>query len=459
MTDQTGFAVNYAYDSAGRLSQLSDGSNQTIVAYTYDSAGRIARKTMGNGTYTTYAYDPAGNLLQLANHAANNAVNSSYAYTYDLLGRKTGMTAPDGVYSYGYDAAGQLTSVSLPGGGSVQYTYDAAGNRVSTVASGVTTDYSTNGLNEYTSAGGTAFAYDDDGNLVSKSGAGGTWNYVYDDENRLVGMTGSGNTWTYEYDSLGNRVAQTKNGQRTEYLIDPTGLGNVIAEFDGSGTLLAHYTYGFDLTSAVRSGGTASYYHFDGSGNTAQITGAAGNVLNSYSFLPFGEKVSSSETVSNPFTYVGQYGVRDEGNSLYFMRNRWYDPALGRFTEPDPLGIGGGDANLYRYVGNRPIGLIDPWGLKYTADDGFEQTSWATAAEGTFQTVGEGAIKLGTKGADKYVFTKDLIIITEQEHLLSPYKSVGKAMNAFGVGTSLRNLRLDCQKVSERGGNRLGNIA
>ncbi|NVN93429.1 MAG: hypothetical protein HXX11_22925, partial [Desulfuromonadales bacterium] len=429
MTDQTGFAVHYAYDSAGRLSQLSDGSSLTIVAYTYDSAGRIVRKTLGNGTYTTHAYDPAGNLLQLVNYAANNAVISSYTYTYDSLGRKTGMTAPDGVYSYGYDAAGQLTSVSLPGGGSVQYTYDAAGNRMTTTASGVTTYYSINGLNEYISAGGTTFAYDDDGNLIAKSGAGGTWNYVYDDENRLVGVTGPGNTWTYEYDSLGNRVAQTKNGQRTEYLIDPTGLGNVVAEFGGTGNLLSHYTYGFGLSSTVPSGTTASYYHFDGSGNTAQITGAAGNVLNSYSFLPFGEKTGSSETVSNPFTYVGQYGVRDEGNSLYFMRNRWYDPALGRFTQPDPLGIGGRDANLYRYVGNRPIGMIDPLGLD-GVDDGLNYVGYAGTTVSSFQEAGEFGIRMGTP---KSTFA----VAAQRAKLVAPLQKLGTGLNVIGyVGST-----------------------
>jgi RHS repeat-associated protein len=363
MADQSGFAVNYGYDAVGRLSRLSDGSGSSIVAYTYDAAGRIDRKTMGNGTYTTYSYNAAGSLLQLANHAANDSVNSSFTYTYDLLGRKTGMTAPDGIYAYSYDSAGQLIAVTPPVGGVIHYHYDAAGNRTTTTASGTTTSYSSNSLNEYTAVGGTTYSYDTDGNLIGKTGSGGTWSYQYDDENRLVSMTGDGVTWTYEYDGLGNRVAQTRNGLRTEYLIDPTGLGNVIAEYDGTGALQKHYTYGLDLASALPSGGTHSYYHFDGSGNTAQITGAAGSIQNSYTFLPFGEKISSSETMANPFTFVGQYGVRDDGNGLYNMRNRWYDPALGRFTRPDPLGIGGGDANLYRYVGNRPTDLVDPMGL------------------------------------------------------------------------------------------------
>jgi uncharacterized protein RhaS with RHS repeats len=42
-----------------------------------------------------------------------------------------------------------------------------------------------------------------------------------------------------------------------------------------------------------------------------------------------------------------------------------YVPALGRFLSSDPIGFGGGDTNLYRYVGNNPIRYNDPSGLKY----------------------------------------------------------------------------------------------
>ena len=202
------------------------------------------------------------------------------------------------------------------------------------------------------------------------------------------------------------------------------------------------------MTSAVPSGGTASYYHFDGSGNTAQITGATGTVLNSYAFLPFGEKVSSSETVSNPFTYVGQYGVRDEGNSLYFMRSRWYDPALGRFTGPDPLGIGGRDANLYRYVNNRPIGMIDPWGL-YGVSDGLSDANVVTAGEGLVQTSGEIGIRLGGPGKDvSHAITKagTIVTTTERDLALKPYSKLGKAMNILGLGLNTAQLGVDIDK-------------
>src|SRR5262249_5647621 len=87
-----------------------------------------------------------------------------------------------------------------------------------------------------------------------------------------------------------------------------------------------------------------------------------GAVLNSYSYLPFGEPLQTSETVSNAFTYGGQLGVMREGNGLDYMRNRWYDVAQGRFTQEDPIGLASG-ANFYAYVGNNPVSFADPSGL------------------------------------------------------------------------------------------------
>jgi uncharacterized protein RhaS with RHS repeats len=41
-----------------------------------------------------------------------------------------------------------------------------------------------------------------------------------------------------------------------------------------------------------------------------------------------------------------------------------YDPTVGRWMTQDPLGFDAGDANLYRYVGDNPVGLTDPSGLR-----------------------------------------------------------------------------------------------
>jgi RHS repeat-associated protein len=52
-----------------------------------------------------------------------------------------------------------------------------------------------------------------------------------------------------------------------------------------------------------------------------------------------------------------------EPNGFYYMRARYYDTEVGRFISEDPVGFDGGDVNLYAYVGNNPVLLIDPLGL------------------------------------------------------------------------------------------------
>ena len=145
LEDPSGVAVNYTYDPAGRLAGLSDGSGQPLVNYIYDAVGRPARKNMGNGTYTTYDYDGAGRLLHLINYAPGGSILSRFDYTYDALGRRTSMTTLDGLWTYQNDVSGQLTSITLPGGRTIQYVYDAAGNRVSVTDNGLTTNYTSNG--------------------------------------------------------------------------------------------------------------------------------------------------------------------------------------------------------------------------------------------------------------------------------------------------------------------------
>ena len=67
--DQTGYTVNYTYDSLGRLSELTDGSGNLIVKYSYDAAGNLVQKDNGNGTRTVYTYDADGDVLTITNLA------------------------------------------------------------------------------------------------------------------------------------------------------------------------------------------------------------------------------------------------------------------------------------------------------------------------------------------------------------------------------------------------------
>ena len=210
MVDQDGFTTNYLYDNVGRLQQLTDKDNANVITYSYDSIGRLAREDNGNSTYTTYDYDTAGQLLSIVNYQPDGDINSRYDYTYDELGQRTSMTTLEGKTSYGYDATGQLTSVELPNGREITYQYDGAGNRISVTDDGVTTNYTTNNLNQYSTVGDATYTYDTDGNLISKVDGSDTWTYSYDIENRLIGVTTPDGTWAYEYDALGNRVASVE---------------------------------------------------------------------------------------------------------------------------------------------------------------------------------------------------------------------------------------------------------
>src|SRR5262249_3265765 len=140
----------------------------------------------------------------------------------------------------------------------LQYSYDAAGNRISTVINGVTTLYATNNLNQYTSVGTATYSYDANGNLIQKSDGGVTTSSAYDVQDHLVGSSAPGDAWSYQYDSFGSQIAATHNGQTTRNLLDPAGLGKVVAQFDGAGNVLAHYVYGFGLTSRVDASNAAA---------------------------------------------------------------------------------------------------------------------------------------------------------------------------------------------------------
>jgi RHS repeat-associated protein len=120
---------------------------------------------------------------------------------------------------------------------------------------------------------------------------------------------------------------------------------------------------GYDLTSAgdvlwaltdhentIRD--LASY-----NAGTDTTTIANHRVFDSYGNL----KSESNSAVDCLFGYTGR--MYDEATRLQNNHNRWYDSRTGRWMSKDPIGFAGGDANLFRYVGNNPLGYTDPSGL------------------------------------------------------------------------------------------------
>ena len=200
------------------------------------------------------------------------------------------------------------------------------------------------------------FTFDDEGQLFDRSGTA----FTFDDEHRLV----QAGTDQYLYDGAGNRLAAWRRGAAgTRYVYDVAG--NLLAEANGSNQILRYYVYGQGLLAMVTPSGASYSYHYDATGNTVAMTDGSQAVVNRYAYTPYGQIVGKVEApgLSQPFQYVGQYGVMAEPNGFYYMRARYYDPEVGRFVSEDPIGFDGG-LNLYAYVGGNPISAVDPTGLE-----------------------------------------------------------------------------------------------
>lgn len=360
-----GAALHYSYDAVGRLHTIRDEHNRQLVAYSYNAAGRLSGELRGNGTQVAYSYDAAGRLARISHRAANGSEQAYFAYSYDAADRVVAVASQEGATSYSYDAADQLTSVAYPDGSGESYSYDPAGNRVSATVGGTTAGYATNSLNQYTQVGATSYSYDADGNLIAAITAAGATSYNYDSEGRLTQVTApDGEVTTYSYNALGQRVRAVRAGVETRYLHDPAGYGDVVAEFSAGGALQARYQHGLGLLARRDNSGNDAYYGFDLTGNTRLLTDQGGAVVNRYRYTPFGAATVIVEGVPNPFRFVGQYGVMDEGNGRIFMRARYYDARWGRFISQDPIHFRGG-MNLYGYCANAPVTCTDPGGEIY----------------------------------------------------------------------------------------------
>ncbi|ORF06390.1 RHS repeat domain-containing protein [Snodgrassella alvi] len=104
------------------------------------------------------------------------------------------------------------------------------------------------------------------------------------------------------------------------------------------------------------------YFHTDLNGMPEELTDEAGEIVWECSYQLWGkpiQEIAHTEIQQN-LRYQGQYLDRETG--LHYNTFRYYDPDIGRFTQPDPIGLAGG-FNLYQYAPN-PLMWIDPWGLR-----------------------------------------------------------------------------------------------
>jgi RHS repeat-associated protein len=110
------------------------------------------------------------------------------------------------------------------------------------------------------------------------------------------------------------------------------------------------------------------YLVADERGSVIADSDSSGNVTSAYGYSAYGQPKDGVWSGSR-FRYTGQTTLPEA--QLYYYKARVYDPSLGRFLQTDPLGFGGGDMNLYAYVGGDPVNLSDPSGLDTTQLPGF----------------------------------------------------------------------------------------
>ena len=134
---------------------------------------------------------------------------------------------------------------------------------------------------------------------------------------------------------------------------------DVLFETNGTGSLTRSYTHGARIDEILSSSDSKARLS-DGLGSTRTLTDAAGQQTASYIYDVFGAIRSEVGTSENAYLFTGR--ELDSETGLYYYRNRYYNPAVGRFVTKDPIGIAGG-INYYSYTLNNPINYIDPDGL------------------------------------------------------------------------------------------------
>ncbi len=183
---------------------------------------------------------------------------------------------------------------------------------------------------------------------------GGMANFSFDSRNRLVA---AGET-SYRYDAENQRIGVNQ----TSYVINSQPALSQVLVKEESG-VKTFYVYGLGLIGEEKDGEYRSY-HFDYRGSTVAITDRTGKVVERFQYGPYGELLKGEASVT-PFLFNGKFGVMSDDNGLYYMRARYYSPAMKRFVNQDLL-LGniteGQTLNRFAYGINNPITHIDPTG-------------------------------------------------------------------------------------------------
>jgi RHS repeat-associated protein len=347
------------YDEAGRLNNIPG----IIDDITYDAAGRPTSRANSNTTSTTWSYTADRGFLEKIYTDSSSGPLQDLNYTYDAAGLVQSVTSPpfsNEGWTYSYDDFYHLTQATNASNSTnnQSFTYDKVDRITYNSRSGVLNyTYPANGSatrpHAPTAVNGASRTYDANGNLLTGSGQTLTWN----GENRLSTAVVGSTTTTFTYDSFGERLKKASGSNTSIYPFgdDYEVTNGVITKYisvDGLGVV------------AKKVGATTYWIQTDRLGSINVETDSTGTLTKlRRRYRPYGETLSSTGSLTESRGWIDQRN--DTETTLTYLHARYFDPKLGQFLSPDPIGVGGG-LNLYGYGAGDPVNRTDRTGLSWT---------------------------------------------------------------------------------------------
>ncbi|HEU4401445.1 MAG TPA: RHS repeat-associated core domain-containing protein, partial [Candidatus Polarisedimenticolia bacterium] len=355
----------YQYDEGGNL----EAALPFAPSLSYNERGQVTRTLLANGLRVLRSYDPATGRpteMQATNSAGAALLRLAYTYSPDAeivsVDDLTVPAAPAG-QRFTYDGRHRLTRAVGPYG-DLTYAYDDAGNLV--LKEGTTLYYDDPAHRQCLTrtSDGRTFTYDAAGNVASILSPTSDRRLTYDGAGRLARLSDSGGGLLVQddYDASGRRIREIteRAGSRTVLL---TPLPQIEVR-DGAATL--QYFAGDLRVATVEASGRILYPVADHLGSIRLLVDGEQSVVARYDFRPYGGTLTDQTGPGTPAAERLFAGVlQNEADGLLLMGTRHYDPALGRFLQPDALVADRLDPhalNRYAYARDNPVNLTDPEG-------------------------------------------------------------------------------------------------
>ena len=354
------YSEEYTYNSTdGTLDIMRTGVGDEL-SMAYDELRRLSSVNGGNfnRTYTYRDISDTQTTMQVARLSYNLGSGLNYDYTYDNLGNIATYKKPDGEQiTFTYDRQGQL--LKAVGSSTYTYSYDSVGNVLT--ANGHSYSYSNADWKDLLTAyDGESITYDDSGNPTSYYN-GTRWEMSWKNGRSLSRAVSSDTVIDFTYDLDGLRNTKTVDGLQHNYLYAGEKL---LRESYGSDVL--DFFYDANGTPyALKYNDSIYYYIANLQGDVVQIMDTNGDTVANYEYDPYGKVISSIGAIAevNPIRYRGYY--YDKETELYYLQNRYYDPAVGRFINADSYASTGQSMighNMYAYCNNNPFCNVDASG-------------------------------------------------------------------------------------------------